>query len=82
MKDNGPVMVYEGSMADVDFLKSMLDANGITAYKWDEAMGNLAPFFTTTAYNKSVRLVVPRNQEADALRVVAEFENNDRGQTD
>jgi len=75
MADSKFVTIYRGMSPDIDLLKSMLDAEGITSFKRDETMGTLAPFFTTTESGKPIKLVVASEDEDDARKVVHKFES-------
>ena len=54
------VEVYAGNIVDADFLKSLLEAEGIAAFLRNEAMGTLAPFYVEAAGAGAVKVVIQR----------------------
>jgi len=68
-----PVVVYAGTLVEVDILKSLLEVNGIRAFLQNESMGVLASWYVSPGGAQPIRVIVAREDADEARRVVAEF---------
>ena len=70
------VVVYAGHIVDADFLKSLLEAEGIAVFLRDEAMGTLVPSDVAPAGFGAVKVVIQRVNLDIAEPIVREFVEN------
>jgi len=71
-----PVEVFAGTIMQAEMLKSLLEDSEIEAFLNDEAMGTIAPWYTSAGGSASVKVVVSKSDYEEAMLVVAEFEKN------
>jgi hypothetical protein len=70
------VEVYAGHIVDADFLKGLLEAEGIAVFLRNEAMGTIAPFYVEAAGTGAVKVVIQRENLDIAEPIVREFVEN------
>lgn len=75
MVDRDLIVVFEGSYVEVDLLKSLLDANGITSFLKDQVMGTIAPMYASPGGVNAVKLLIPRVEYEDAMPIIDDFSN-------
>lgn len=71
-----PVEVFAGTIMQAEILKNLLEDTGIEAFLNDEAMGTIAPWYTSAGGSAPVKVVVSKSDYEKAMLVVAEFEKN------
>jgi hypothetical protein len=67
------VEVYAGNIVDADFLKGLLEAEGIAVFLHNEAMGTIAPFYVEAGGAGAVKVVIQRENLDIAEPIVREF---------
>ncbi len=65
------IVAYAGNFVDVEFAKTLLDAEGIPCYVQNQNMGTLMPWAVSPAGIGSVQLVI-RAEDADRVRPIIE----------
>jgi hypothetical protein len=65
------VVVYAGNLIDVEFAKTVLDAEGIPCFVQNQNMGTLMPWAVSPAGLSSVQLVI-RAGDAERVRPIIE----------
>jgi hypothetical protein len=82
MSDNNKkddlVVAYAGNIVDVEFAKTLLDAEGIPCYVQNQNMGTLMPWAVAPAGIGSVQLVI-RAGDAERVRPIIEDMMKDEG---
>lgn len=73
---NELVVAYAGNIVDVEFAKTLLDAEGIPCFVQNQNMGTLMPWAVAPAGLGAVQLVV---RAADAERVRPIIEDMQKG---
>ncbi len=73
------VIVYSGNNIEADFVRSLLESEGIEVFLRNEAMGTLGPFYVEAAGAGAVKVVVQRKDIDAAQPIVDELmEENGR----
>jgi hypothetical protein len=72
------VVVFVGHTVEADFLKSLLESEGIKVFLRNEAMGTIAPFYVEAAGAGAVKVVVQRDDLDIAAPIVREFVENSK----
>lgn len=72
------VEVFAGNIVEADFLKSLLEAEGIAVFLYNEAMGTIAPFYVEAAGVGAVKVVIQRENLDIAEPIVREFVEDNR----
>ena len=67
------IVVYAGTPMDADFLKSLLERAGITAFLRDEILGTIAPWYAAPGGVGAVKVVIPKRDLDIAKPIVEEF---------
>ncbi len=73
MPDNSLVVLFEGSIAEVDVLMSKLEFYGIPCFRKNQYMGILEPFFASVGGVKPVKLMVPESEVSRAKPILEDF---------
>lgn len=73
------VVAYAGNLIDVEFAKTLLDAEGIPCFVQNQNMGTLMPWAVAPAGIGAVQLVI---RAADAERVRPIIEDMQKGEDD
>ena len=68
---NDLVVAYAGNIVDVEFAKTLLDAEGIQCYVQNQNMGTIMPWVAAPAGLGSVQLVI-RAEDAERVRPIIE----------
>lgn len=71
--ENELVVIYSGNNIEADFVKSLLESEGIEVFLHDETMGTMAPWYVGAAGVSAVKVVVQRKYIDKAERIVQEF---------
>ncbi len=72
------VVVFTGHTVEADFVKMLLEGEGIEAFLRDEAMGTIAPFYFGAAGAGAVKVVVQRDDLEIAEPIVCGFVEDGR----
>ena len=72
------VVVFEGHTVEADFLKSLLESEGIEVFLRNEVTGTIAGAFSGAAGAGAVRVVVQRDDLEKAEPIVREFVENNK----
>jgi len=75
--DNELVIVFAGNTVEADFLRSILEAEGIEAFMKDEHIGTIAPFLSIGSNLGAVKIFVRMKDLETAERIVREFIEED-----
>ena len=67
------IVVYEGSIVDASFVKSVLEGDGIECYLLNEAMGSIAPWQISAGGVGAVKVIVRREDLDRSEVLVQEF---------
>lgn len=73
VEENELIVIYSGNSSDVDFLKSLLEAEGITTFLKDQIMGTIAPFYVTAGGVGAVKLAIPKKDIERAKPILEKF---------
>ena len=68
---NELVVAYAGNIVEVEFAKSLLDAEGIPCFVQNQNMGTIMPWVAAPAGVGSVQLVI-RAEDAERVRPIIE----------
>ena len=68
---NELVVAYAGNIVEVEFAKSLLDAEGIPCFVQNQNMGTIMPWVAAPAGLGSVQLVI-RAEDAERVRPIIE----------
>ncbi len=71
--ENELVIAFAGNAVEADFVRSLLEGEGIEAFLKDEHMGTIAPFHFTGSNVGAVKIFVRRKDLEPAERIVREF---------
>lgn len=72
------VVAYAGNIVDVEFAKTLLDAEGIACYVQNQNMGTIMPWVSAPAGLGAVQLVI-RAEDAERVRPIIEDMLKDEG---
>jgi hypothetical protein len=72
-QENDYVVVYAGSVVDADFVKMLLESEGIEALLLNEHMGRIAPWYVTPAGAGAIKVLVAREDVPVAESLVQDF---------
>jgi len=70
---NDSVVVYTGTSTDANFVKSLLEGDGITTSLLDEMMGTLAPWVIAHGGVGAVKVIVSEKDSDRAKLIIQEF---------
>ena len=73
MTDNELILVFEGTIVEVDLLKSKIESEGITCFLKDNYMGTQAPFYTSVGGTAPIKLVVPKSDVKKVQPIIKEY---------
>lgn len=73
MSDGKLVTVFEGTLAEVNILKSILDSEGITCFLKDNYMGTFAPFYTSVGGVNPIKIVIPKSELERAKPIIEDY---------
>lgn len=73
-EENELVVVYTGNPMDTAFLKSLLEADGITTFLKDEIMGTVAPFYVAPGGAGAVKVIIAKRDLDRAKPIVQKFD--------
>ena len=79
-EENELIVVYAGTTGEADFLKSLLEGAGITAFLKDEILGTMAPWYAAPGGAGAVKVVIPKRDLDIAKPILQEF--LDKGSSD
>jgi len=71
------VIVFEGPVAEADFVRSVLDGNGFDTFVSDEVVGTWLQWYATST--STVKVAVPESQ-AEKARALLEHPVNEEGE--
>ncbi|MCK4261745.1 DUF2007 domain-containing protein [bacterium] len=72
-EENDLIVVYAGTSLDANFVKSLLENHGITAFLKDEIMGDLAPWYVAPGGAGAVKIVIAKRELNKAKPIVQNF---------
>jgi hypothetical protein len=67
------VTVYAGSLLEVQLLRSLLEAEGITAFLKDEILGTNAPAYAAAGGVGAIKVVIAKRDLDKAEPIIQEF---------
>ena len=73
------VVVYAGRASEADFAKSLLEANGLTAFLWGEALGTWAPWYASAGGTEPVKVAVARKDADTANHILQKLSGKQSG---
>ncbi|MBN1408241.1 MAG: DUF2007 domain-containing protein [Calditrichaceae bacterium] len=73
MKDSELIVVFEGTLVEVDLLKTKIEAEEITCFLKDNYMGTQAPFYTSIGGAAPIKLVVPKSDIKKVEPIIKEY---------
>ncbi len=79
-EENELIVVYAGTTGEADFLNSLLEGAGITAFLKDEILGTMAPWYAAPGGAGAVKVVIPKRDLDIAKPILQEF--LDKGSSD
>jgi len=65
------VVVFEGKSLDANYIKSILEENGISSLLKDNLKGQLYPLYVTYGWIKPVKVFVEKKYERKAKDIIA-----------
>lgn len=71
---NKLIIVYTGTPMDTAFLKSLLEADGITTFLKDEIMGTVAPFYVAPGGAGAVKVLIAKRDLDRAKPIIQKFD--------
>jgi hypothetical protein len=79
-KKDDLVVAYAGNIVDVEFAKTLLDAEGIPCYVQNQNMGTIMPWVAAPAGLGAVQLVI-RAEDVERVRPIIEdmLKDDDNG---
>jgi hypothetical protein len=66
-------VVFEGKLLDANYIKSILEKNGISSLSKDNLKGQLYPLYVTYGWIKPVKVFVEKKNEKKAKEIIDEF---------
>ena len=73
------VVVFTGHTVEADFVKMLLEGEGIDAFLKDENMGTILPFYLGASGAGAVKVAVSRDDLDIAEPIVREFVEDSEG---
>ena len=73
MEESEFSVAFEGKSVDAEFVKNILDENGIECFLKDDNMGHLFPLFVTHGGINPVKVFVPQKDIAEAKKIIENF---------
>jgi hypothetical protein len=68
-------VVFEGKLLDANYIKSILEENGISSLSKDNLKGQLYPLYITYGWIKPVKVFVEKKNEKKAKEIIDAFFN-------
>ena len=66
-------IAFEGKSVDAEFIKNILDENGIECFLKDDNMGHLFPLFVTHGGINPVKVFVFQKDEDEAKEIISNY---------
>jgi len=66
-------VAFEGKSVDAEFVKNILDENGIECFLKDDNMGHLFPLFVTHGGINPVKVFVLQKDIVEAKKIIENF---------
>lgn len=66
-------VVFEGKLLDANYIKSILEENGISSLSKDNLKGQLYPLYVTYGWIKPVKIFVEKKNEKKAKEIIDAF---------
>ena len=63
-------VVFEGKSLNADYIRSILEENGISSLSKDNLMGQLYPLYVTYGWIKPVKVFVEKKNEKKAKEII------------
>ncbi len=70
---NNLIVVFTGAQAHAGLVKSVLEADGITAFLQDNIIGSIAPMYLGGGYLQSVKVAVRKRDLPRACELIDYF---------
>jgi hypothetical protein len=68
-------VVFEGKSIDANYIKSVLEENGISSLLKENLKGQLYPMYVTFGWIKPVKVFVEKKNEAKAKEIITNYFN-------
>jgi len=66
-------VVFEGTAIDANYIKSVLEENGISSLKKENLKGQLYPLYVTFGWIKPIKVFVQKKNESKAKEIIANY---------
>lgn len=73
MKSTDFSLAFEGKSVDANFVKNILEENGVKSFLKDDTMGQLFPLFVTHGGLHPVKVFVFKKDVKKAKTIIAEY---------
>ena len=70
------VLVFEGKIIDANYIRSVLEENGISSILKDNLKGQLYPLYVTYGWIKPVKIFVEKKNERKAKEIINSIIND------